>query len=166
VSQWLPNPISTKGGFLPLLHLCNNAHKYAIVEGALTPIAFQYKPVLRQIVATNENQVSAPKQFLNPHLCKTTSHFLNFIGTLSLQTALKFPEGTTPIFHFDNFEQLFNAGLDHWFPWFYHFLDTGTFFDLKRLFVSTQDSEEYRYHYLPSEGVDTSSRTPVNDTSA
>lgn len=135
-------------------------HQYAIVDGALTPIVFQYKPVLRQVLATNQNQVSSPDQFLSPHLCKTTSHFLNFLGTLSIQTALKFPPGTPPIFVVDNFEQLFNSGLDHWFSWFYHFLDTGTLFDSERLFIGTKDSEQYRYHYVPTAKLDAGSPTP------
>jgi hypothetical protein len=139
-------------------------HKYTIVEGALTPIGFQYKPKLRQILATNHNQVNAPEQFTNPHLCKTTSHFLNFIGTLSLVKVLKFPRGAPAIWYWDNFEQLFNAGLDHWFPWFYHFNDTGTFFDYKRLFISTKDSEKYLYNYFPSTEPKPGSHESTNDS--
>mgnify|MGYP002620229184 CR=1 FL=1 len=124
-------------------------HQYAVVLDALTPIAFRYRPALRQMLATNKVQMSDPEQFLQPQLCKTTSHFLNFVGTISMHYRMAETEGKTPVFLFEDIDNLFDAGLDHWFAWLYFWIDTSTLIDLDRLFVGAKNPEEYRYHYVP-----------------
>lgn len=129
-------------------------HKYAIAAGAYFPIVAVYRPVLRHVEFLNKNQIGSPEQFLSPHLCHTTSGFLNFLGVLSVVHLEKYgaESSETPIFHFDNLHHAMNKGLDAWFRWLYCLIDTATFFDPQRLYVSAKNPETYDYRYYTKQG--------------
>lgn len=122
-------------------------HKYGILPGAYFPVVAVYRPILRYVEFNNQNQINSPQQFLSPHLCHTTSGFLNFLGVLEARHLEVQGSPGPPIFQFDNLHEAMNKGLDNWFRWLYCFLDTKVLFDPNRLYISSNDPERYDYFY-------------------
>jgi hypothetical protein len=123
-------------------------NRCAAVEGSTVPFVTVYNPPLKKVLFTNENQIHSPKQFLNPMLCSSTSGFLNFVGTMML---LDTQEEPTAVFYEDLDKLVDRPETEQWFQWLLHFTDTRIAYQSSRLFVGSENPEEFRYYY--PEGV-------------
>lgn len=118
--------------------------KGGVPIGALFPVVLLCDHGRKRVLITNENQLSNPSQFLNPHNCDTTSGFLNFVGTFSYLTA-RYPSNTAVV-EFSNIEKAFeNPKIKAWQNWLFQFMDTAVIFDPSRLYVRCDNPEEYSY---------------------
>jgi hypothetical protein len=118
-----------------------------LVPGQLLPVVYSFDPQNRTLQITNENQLNAPDQFLEPRRCRTTSGLLNCIGAMSARS-LGSQSGL--MIELNNFEALMNQGLEPWFSWFYSLFDTGAALDPERLLVNPDNPEEYVNRYDPA----------------
>ena len=120
-------------------------HRYALPVDTLTPLAVVYKPMMKHALLTNKNHLSNPAQFLMPQLCRSTSGFLNFLGTFTLAASM---QGPGPhLIKIDNIDKAMDQDIDPWFRWLYHFIDSGRAFDPNRIYVNSKHPEEYQYAY-------------------
>lgn len=125
-------------------------HNYAFPIDTLCPIVAVCRPILKHVQFANRNQFAAPDQFLDPNTCRTTSGFLNFLGTHAIKRAGSDPNELYPLVY-RNVEHLLDAGLEQWFRWLYHVMDCGIW-ETERIFVSSANPEEYAYRYNPGRG--------------
>ena len=114
-------------------------HKYFVKEGDVVPVVTTWRPAEHQLAFFNLNHRDDPRQFTNPYLTRTTSGFLNFVGSLELG-----PDGVRA---FTGLEPLMNQGLDQWFRWLYALVDTGVKLDPELLLVRSGNPEDYVYVY-------------------
>jgi hypothetical protein len=80
--------------------------------------------------------------------CDKTSGFLNFIGTMML---LDSQEEPAAVFYDDLDKIVDRPETEQWFQWLLHFTDTKIAYQSSRLYVGSENPEEFRYFY--PEGV-------------
>jgi hypothetical protein len=107
------------------------------------PLAVVYTPADGQILFSNINQLESPAQFLNPAYCTTTSGFLNYLGSLLLQTSIT-PNQRIQV---KDVHHLVGQGVDPFIRWIHHAIASGSIFDSNRIFVKTADPEQYDFKY-------------------
>jgi hypothetical protein len=107
------------------------------------PVAVVYSPTRQNILFSNLNQIDAGDQFLNPGLCRTTSGFLNYLGSLMVKLSLN-PKMRIQV---ANIECLLGKHLDPFIRWIHHAAATGAVFDSDRLYVNVDRPEEYDFKY-------------------
>ena len=120
----------------------NIKYKMLLPDNARVPVVFVYVPNNNTLLVTNENHYGNPQQFLDPELCRTTSGFLNFIGTFLLLENI--PDGAT---HVETViakgNDVMNRGLDEWMRWLYRLADTNMIYEQKRILVDPKNPEEF-----------------------
>lgn len=120
-------------------------HRYAVPVDQFTPLVVVYEPKSRHILLTNENHFTNPQQFLDPRICLTTSGFLSFLGTFTLQSARSSAD-RPQIIELSNAQDWRNKGLEQWFRWFSQITNDGRW-EISRIFVNNQNPEQYIYSY-------------------
>ena len=120
-------------------------HRYALIIGPLIPLVVVYEPTLKNILLTNQNHFTNPRQFLDPRICVTTSGFLSFLGTFTLESS-KFSVDRPHISMFDDVQNLTNKGLEQWLHWFSQLSKDGKW-ETSRIYVNSQYPEQYIYSY-------------------
>jgi hypothetical protein len=121
-------------------------YEIMIRSGLRMPVVFSYTPGDNTLLVTHKNQLSDPSQFLRPELCKTTSGFLNFIGTLFLLEEIA-PEANNipPILALANSE--LNRGIDEMLRWIYCLVDRYELYSTDRILVDVQNPERFFFNY-------------------
>jgi len=98
------------------------------------------------LLVINKHHIATPDQFLDPEFCRTTSGFLNFLGTLLLlDQNSDTPDHLRAIAHKAN--TLADHGLDEWLRWLYCLIDFGTLYEPKRVLINSLDPEQFFYSY-------------------
>jgi len=118
-------------------------HNYRCPLGVLFPVVILYRPASKLVLLANDNHFQDPQQFIDPHLCHTTSGFLNFVGALSLAVG----QGSRQIV-IRNQQALESAGLSEFLRWLDEFWHNGTW-QTQRILVNAANPEEYLYDYEP-----------------
>lgn len=113
--------------------------RFKVLADIQVPVVVQCDRRAGRYVFSNGNQIDAPRQFVNPLWCRTTSGFLNFIGARAIDGA-----GMMAI---SNLAALHDRGLDEWLRWLYCTTETGVIFDADKLLVRRDDSESWIYDY-------------------
>lgn len=121
-------------------------YKFILLSDLTMPLVFSYQPRNGELLVTNENQTQSPEQFLNPDWCRTTSGFLNFVGTLSMLS-----RAGDEAHHLERIASKINTvldqGLDEWLRWLFCLIDTRSLCDTKQIMVDPEDPEKYFYSY-------------------
>jgi len=121
-------------------------YEIAIVPGLRMLVVFSYTPGSKTLLVTHKNHLSNPTQFLKPDLCKTTSGFLNFIGTLFLLEEISSEvDNFSPILAFANSE--LNRGLDELLRWIYCLVDRNELYNGDRILIDPQNPERFFFSY-------------------
>lgn len=117
-------------------------YKMRVPDNLRVPIVFVYEPTNKALLVTNENHFSNPQQFLDPELCRTTSGFLNFIGTFLLLENIT--DGAVLVE--ETLAQgniVMNRGLDEWMRWLYCLVDKNIVYQQKRILVDPEAPETF-----------------------
>ena len=124
-------------------------HKYGLTD-LLCPVAFVYESAGNHVLIINEHHLSNPMQFLEIDKCRTTSGFLNFLGSFNLLQELDDASSLA-----DKLPQLMrdamHARSDEWLRWFFHSNEKSVLFDPSRIFVDQKNPERFFYHYSLTE---------------
>ena len=124
-------------------------HSYAFsLDDILFPMGIFYYPAGNQVLFSNRKQYEAPQEFLNPYSCRTTSGFLNFLGSFSLKAAKGDPASRKTLVA-GKVDDPIGAGLKEWSRWMQHFIDRGIW-ETDRILISPKDPERYLYNYSPN----------------
>jgi hypothetical protein len=119
-------------------------YKMMLPNQVRVPLVFVYSPQKSELLVSNEHHLQNPRQFLDPELCRTTSGFLNFVGTFLLLDKIgedsTFMETTLA-----KGNVVTNRGVDEWLRWLYCLVDTNTIYETERILVNPQDAEQYFY---------------------
>ncbi|MEP6729371.1 MAG: hypothetical protein ABJE10_01980 [bacterium] len=107
------------------------------------PVAVVYNPLSNHILFSNINQLESGDQFLKVGLTRTTSGYLNYLGTLMFRLAAQ-PKMKIEVANLDN---LLGKGMDPFIRWIHHAAATGIVFDSDRVFVNVDNPEEYDFKY-------------------
>jgi hypothetical protein len=119
-------------------------NRFMLPIGVRMPLVFDYQHRAKHLLVVNKNQVSSPDQFLDPETCRTTSGFLNFLGTLCMLD--KMHDDTQYIKAITaRANTLMNRDLDEWLRWLYQFMDRGTVVNYSHILVSSSSPETYFY---------------------
>jgi hypothetical protein len=120
-------------------------HRCVVLQHTWAPVVAVYRPAEQSVLLTNENQVTAPGQFLEPAKCRTTPGFLNFLGTLMIKSEQAGDESL--VLQFDDVSNLLGKGIDPWIRWLYHAMETTSVFDSDRIYVNADDPDAYDFRY-------------------
>jgi hypothetical protein len=120
-------------------------HRCVVLQRGWAPVVAVYRPAEQSVLLTNENQVMAPDQFLEPGKCRTTPGFLNFLGTLMVKSEQAGDDSL--VLQFNNVSNLLGKGIDPWIRWLYHAMETTSVFDSDRIYVNADDPNAYDFRY-------------------
>jgi hypothetical protein len=127
------------GEYLPRIAKIDIEFHFGAIVGIKVPVVVDCDRSAGRYAFENANQLQAPRQFINPYWCQTTSGFLNFLGAREIDGA--------EMFLLSDVDALEDQGLDEWFRWLYCTMETGTTFDTGRLLVRSDEPETWVYDY-------------------
>lgn len=110
-----------------------------------TPLAFVCDPEIPSVLASNARQLLDPLYFLDTRHCRTTSGFLNFMGTLFLlENDERLGDALNKVD--DWLKDAMSEEYNEWFRWVSHSMTVGRItLDFNRILVNTAEPERWYF---------------------